>query len=235
MLLFRDMNPGSIENLKTVLVTGASGVLGKAVVEKYLAQGSQVIALDRKTHAGSSAQIQWLEVNLDQPADVKAKLSPLADRVEGIIHCAGGFRFAKAHEISDQDLDFLINSNLKSAFYLVREILPAMFKKKAGRIVFVSSAVTVRGPGTGMAGYAASKAGLNMLVSALADEVRDTAITVNAVLPTVIDTPSNRKDMPNVNFEAWVKPEELAEVIFNLTGKTARPIHGALIPVTGRL
>lgn len=86
-----------------------------------------------------------------------------------------------------------------------------------------------------MAAYAASKAGLNILTAALAEEVRPFDITVNSVLPTVIDTPTNRKEMPNGDFSKWVSPAQLADIIFSLTAPWGKPIHGALIPVSGRV
>ena len=109
-----------------------------------------------------------------------------------------------------------------------------MKKKNFGRMVFISARSTFQ-PGAGVGAYSASKSGLNMLVSSLAEEVKEFNINVNAILPTVIDTPSNRSGMPKADFSKWVKPEQLAEIIFSLTSTWGDPVHGALIPVSGRV
>jgi NAD(P)-dependent dehydrogenase (short-subunit alcohol dehydrogenase family) len=139
-----------------------------------------------------------------------------------------------ADQISDADIDFLINANLKSGLVLARELLPGMKKKNFGRMVFVSARATMA-PGVGVGAYAASKAGLNMLVGSIAEETKEFDINVNAVLPTIIDTPINRSDMPGSDFSKWVKPEEISEIVYSLTSPWGKPIHGALIPVAGRL
>jgi NAD(P)-dependent dehydrogenase (short-subunit alcohol dehydrogenase family) len=193
-----------------------------------------VLATYHHTPGIERAGVKWLQGDLSDAARVRA-LAPELRSAEAWLHCAGGFRFAMAEQVGDDDIEFLLNSNLKSAFLLSRELLPAMKERGFGRIVFVSTRATLQPPGAGMGLYAASKAGLNQLTLSLADEVRKFDINVNAVLPTVLDTPTNRKDMPDADFSAWVKPVELAEIMFSLTQPLGKPIHGALIPVAGRL
>jgi 3-oxoacyl-[acyl-carrier protein] reductase len=220
---------------KRVLITGATGALGQVAVQKYLNSGFQVTGTTLESSSQPSSQgsgIQWLPVDLADPKKVKNIFSDL--HFDVMVHCAGGFRYSPADTLADQDFDFLMDANLKSAFYLVRELLPKMKKQNFGRIVFVSSKATLHA-GAGMAAYAASKAGLNQLTSALAEEVKKYNINVNAVLPSVIDTPANRKDMPQADFSQWVTPEQLVEIIFSLTSSWGNPIHGALIPVAGRV
>jgi NAD(P)-dependent dehydrogenase (short-subunit alcohol dehydrogenase family) len=176
-------------------------------------------------------------MDLGDSASVHQTADDLAHRgiqIDALVHCAGGFRFAMADETSDDDLDFLLGSNLRSAFLLLREFLPGMKKRNFGRLVFVSARATFSST-AGMAAYSASKAGLNMLVSSLAEEVKRQDINVNAVLPTVLDTPANRKDMPQADFSTWVAPSALADIIYSLTQPWGQPIHGALIPVAGRI
>jgi NAD(P)-dependent dehydrogenase (short-subunit alcohol dehydrogenase family) len=151
-----------------------------------------------------------------------------------LVHCAGGFRYAPIDQLEDKDLQFLIDANLRSSFYLVRALLPEMKKKNFGRLVLISSKSTLQAP-AGLSAYAASKVGLNALVSAVAEEVKSFDININAVMPTVIDTPANRRDMPKADFSSWVSPAQLAEIIFSLTQPWGKPIHGALIPVAGRV
>jgi NAD(P)-dependent dehydrogenase (short-subunit alcohol dehydrogenase family) len=116
----------------------------------------------------------------------------------------------------------------------MRELLPPMKKRGFGRIVLVSARATLNPP-AGMSAYAASKAGLNALVSSVAEELKDFDININAVMPSMIDTLANRRDMPKADFKKWVSPDALAEIIFSLTQPWGKPIHGALIPVAGRL
>lgn len=218
---------------KTVLITGAAGALGSQVLARYQRAGQPIVALHHgQAPEGTPGDVRWIRADLTDPASVHEALQAL--HVDQLVHCAGGFRFAQADQTSDEDLDFLIDTNLKSAFYLVRELLPRMKERNYGRLVFVSSKATLSSP-AGMAAYGASKAGLNALVSSLAEETRKYDINVNAVLPTVIDTPANRRDMPKADFSQWVAPESLAEVIFSLTDAWGKPIHGALLPVAGRL
>jgi NAD(P)-dependent dehydrogenase (short-subunit alcohol dehydrogenase family) len=219
---------------KTVFVTGAEGALGSAVVERFLQGGCQVIGSYHSHPGPERAGLRWLRLDLADAKAVRAA-GPELRQVDAWIHCAGGFRWAKADEIGDADLEFLIAANLKSALLLTREILPGMKERGFGRIVFVSTRATIQPPGAGMSAYAATKAGLNQLVASLADEVRALDVNVNAVLPTVIDTPANRKDMPQADFSAWVTPAQLSEILFSLTQPWGKPIHGALLPIAGRL
>jgi NAD(P)-dependent dehydrogenase (short-subunit alcohol dehydrogenase family) len=220
---------------KTVLISGAEGALGSAVVRRFRTAGHPVVATYFRHKPQDSERtegISWVQVDLSDSASVRSALQNL--QIDHLVHCAGGFRFAEADKLSDADLDFLINTNIRSAFYLVRELLPAMKTRNYGRIVFVSSRETLSAS-AGMGPYAASKSGLNMLVSALAAETKKFDINVNAVLPTVIDTPDNRRTMPQADFSAWVSTDQLADVLFALVEPWGKPIHGALIPVAGRV
>jgi len=235
---------------KRILVTGAQGTLGSEIVNIYLEAGCKVVGTyfsPSKEVPASRESLEWIQVDLTDSRWVRTTFSEQGQAhgqnggrsspqsgFDAWIHCAGGFRFSTVEQTTDGDLDFLLNLNLRSAFYLARELVPFMKKKNFGRIVFVSSRATL-GAGVGMAAYAASKAGLNILTAALAEEVKAFDITVNSVLPTVIDSPANRKDMPNEDFSKWVSPSQLAEIIFSLTAPWGKPIHGALIPVSGRL
>ena len=236
--------------LRRVLVTGAQGALGSEIVDKYLNAGCKVFGTyftQSKEVPVARESLEWIHVDLTDPRWIRTifaeqgqtsgqetRRSSGQGGFDAWIHCAGGFRFSTVEHTTDEDLDFLLNLNLRSAFYLARELVPGMKKKNFGRIIFISSRATL-GAGLGMAAYAASKAGLNVLTAALAEEVKAFDITVNSVLPTVIDSPANRKNMPNEDFSKWVSPAQLADIIFSLTTPWGKPIHGALIPVSGRL
>lgn len=219
---------------KNVLVTGAEGALGGFVCKRFLAGGYRVFGTYHpKQSAPTGEGITWIATDITDAASVKASISKIG-HVDVLAHCAGGFRFANIEQNTDADLDFLLNVNLRSTFLLLRELVPGMKSRNFGRIVLISSRATLQAPG-GMSAYAASKAGLNAIVAAVADEVRAHDININAVLPTVIDTPANRSAMPKSDFNTWVKPTELAEIIFSLAEPLGRPVHGALIPVSGRV
>ena len=224
---------------RSVLVTGATGALGQKVCEEFFKRGYQVIgtyidpsALSVIDEMKRKFKIQWLQVDLSHPDEVRQKLKNL--KVDVLVHCAGGFRYSNIEQLSDQDFEFLLSANLKSSFYLVRELLPYMKSQNYGKFIFISSKSTMNSP-AGMGAYCASKAGINALVLSLAEEVKKYNIQVNALLPTVIDTPANRRDMPQADFSTWVDPAELAEMICDLTLENRRAIHGALIPVAGRV
>lgn len=224
-------SPSTMKSIK-VLVTGARGVLGSAMIKKYAESGAKVIGTDLPGDFSKIQGVDFVPANLFDAKEVKSSLAGLD--VDVLVHCAGGFRFAMADQTSDADLDFLINANLKSGIVMARELLPGMKQRNFGRMVFVSSRATFA-PGVGVSAYAATKAGLNALVGSLAEETKDFDINVNAVLPTVIDTPTNRKDMPDADYGKWVKPSELSEIVYSLTSPWGKPIHGALLPVAGRL
>lgn len=207
-------------NSKTALITGAEGALGKVVCKKFGDEGYSVFATDHQS------------INLADSKDVQNKLK--GKTFDAVIHCAGGFRFRPLEEMTDADLEFLIDANLKSTAILLRQVIPSMKKNNFGRIILVGSSAALN-PKTGMGPYAATKAGLHALVMAAAAEVQKYNINVNAVLPSIIDTPANRSAMPQADFKSWVSPQDLADIMFSLTQDWGNPINGALIPVNGRV
>lgn len=220
-------------SIQTVLVTGAEGALGRVVAEKFAQAGARVLGTHAPGLVGSLPPLsgEWISVDLSQ-AGSRSELGKLSP--DAVIHCAGGFRFASVENTSEADLEFLLNSNLKSAFHVAQATLPGMRKRGFGRMVFISSKATAA-PTAGVSAYAAAKAGINMLVGALTEETRGLDITVNAVMPSIIDTPANRAAMPGSDFSTWVSCEELAAIIHRLTQDESRSVRGALIPVTGKV
>jgi NAD(P)-dependent dehydrogenase (short-subunit alcohol dehydrogenase family) len=230
--------PMSSRSPRDVLITGAQGALGREVVSRFASQGCQVLATFHGKSAPAAAPgVEWVEMDVTQAASVRAGVTRARQggrHLDALVHCAGGFRWAKIEDTTDADLDFLLDVNLRSALLLVRELIPGMKAQNFGRIVLLSSRATLAPP-AGMGAYAATKAGLNALVAAVADEVRPHDININAVLPTVIDTPANRRDMPQADVATWVTPRQLADLIFALTQPLGQPVNGAAIPVAGRL
>ena len=124
--------------------------------------------------------------------------------------------------------------NLSTALHASRAALPHLKASDAGRIVNVGSAAALKA-GAGMGAYGASKAAVHALTQSLAEELKTTAVNVNAVLPSIIDTPANRADMRDADPAQWVAPADLAAVILFLASPESRAMTGALVPVTGRV
>ncbi len=229
------------ERLKRIIVTGARGALGTEVVEQFVEAGCTVIGADLVVEHDEIQsdpdhhRLYWAKLDATKSADVRRFCSAVVDEfgaIDGLVHCAGGFRFAHADAIADEDVEFLIDANLRSTILMLRETLKSMKEEGFGRVVLVSSASTLQ-PGGGVSTYAATKAGLNALVESISNEVRELDINVNAILPSVIDTDANRDDMPDADFAKWVAPTELASIIFALSQPLMKSVRGALLPVTG--
>jgi NAD(P)-dependent dehydrogenase (short-subunit alcohol dehydrogenase family) len=155
--------------------------------------------------------------------------------LDAIVNVAGGFRWEKLQGGTLDTWDFLYGVNLRTAAAAIQAALPHLHKSTSGgRIVNIGAAGATKA-GAGMGAYAASKAGVAKLTEALAEELKDGRITVNAVLPSIIDTPRNRLDMPDADFSRWVTGPQLAAVIIFLLSPASQAITGALIPVTGRV
>jgi NAD(P)-dependent dehydrogenase (short-subunit alcohol dehydrogenase family) len=158
-----------------------------------------------------------------------------AGRLDGLINVAGGFHWETLAGGTLDSWDSMYRINLRTAVVSCQAALPYLLQRGGGgRIVNVGAMGAVKAS-AGMGAYAASKAGVAKLTEALADELKDRGITVNAILPSILDTPKNRVDMPQADFTRWVAPVEAAEVIAFLVSDEARAVTGALIPVVGRV
>ena len=153
--------------------------------------------------------------------------------LDALINIAGGFQWETMAEGSLDTWDHLYRVNVRTAVASSQAALPYLLSS-SGRIVNIGANAAMKAA-TGMGAYAASKAGVARLTEALAEEFKDRGITVNALLPSILDTPANRRDMPDADFSRWVTPHQLAGVIRFLLSEPAAAITGALIPVTGRV
>lgn len=227
------------ENLRRVIVTGAAGALGRKALELFVDAGCTVIGIDRNFRPGlhPHAEIHRLHLlgaDLTQASDISIAFETINQAfggVDGLVHCAGGFRFAPSDEVSDEDVDFLVDLNLKSTLTCTREALKLMKPNGFGRIVLVSS-VTASRAGFGVSAYAASKAGLHAFIEGVATELKHHDVNISAVAPAIMDTPNNRKDMPDADFSKWVAPEDVARIMFLLTQPAMNPVRTCIIPVT---
>ena len=226
-----------------VVVTGARGALGQTVVEMFLQWGARVVGVDIAAPGPGSLvedeqqmRLRWLKVDVTDAVAVEGAITTVENEVgpiQTVIHCAGGFRWSPIDKISAEDIDFLVDVNLKSSLYLARSVMKRFKPREAGRLIFVSSRST-EAPGAGEGAYVATKAGLNALTRALAAEVKDLPITVNAVQPSIIDTPANRAEMPDAEHEKWVPRTDLARILGFLTSEEGQSISGARLVVSGR-
>ena len=223
---------------KVVVVTGASGALGKVVAEVALARGARVAGVDYAATQSPAAgnRIELGGVDLTDAAQAKKAIDAAAahfGRLDALINIAGGFAYETVAEGDPKTWQRMYALNVLTALNASRAALPHLAASTAGRIVNVGAMGALQA-GAGMGAYAASKAGVHRLTEALAAEWKG-KFTVNAVLPSTIDTPANRASMPKADFTKWVTPQELANVILFLASDAASAVTGALLPVNGRV
>jgi NAD(P)-dependent dehydrogenase (short-subunit alcohol dehydrogenase family) len=232
---------------KVAIVTGGTGALGAAVARALLDAGvsvdlphrsaGELAELRARLGLADDAPLSGSVVDLTDEHAVAAAYGQVASLHGGIdilVNVAGGFGGGTpVHQsgwaLWQQQLDI----NLKTAVISCAAAIPHMIARGGGAIVNVSTRTATQS-GANLAAYAASKRAVLQLTEALAAELRGNDITANAVLPSTIDTPANRKGMPKANYELWVKPDEIAAVVRFLVGPEARIISGASIPVYGK-
>ena len=222
---------------RIVVITGASGNLGRAVARAFADLGARLALLDLKRgDLQDSASQLFVDVNLMNPESVASAVGKALERfgrIDVLCNIAGGFRMGPpVHETKDADWEFLLGLNARSVLNTVRAAVPAMLKGGGGRIVNIGAFAAQRGAAN-MGAYIASKSAVIRLTESMAAELREKNVNVNCVLPTIIDTPENRGAMPDADPRKWVAPQDLAAVIVFLASDAARAIHGAAIPVTG--
>ena len=222
---------------RVVAITGGHGVLGKAVLDAALQAGLKVAVIDHaQGHAVPEGVLEVGGVDLtdaDQAQKAVDAVIARFGRLDALLNIAGGFVWQTLDDAAPA-WDRMYALNVTTARNASRAALPALKASPEGRIVNVGSAAALKA-GTGMGAYGAAKAGVHALTQSLAEELKSTSVTVNAVLPSIIDTPANRKDMPDADPATWVAPGDLAQVILFLASPESRAMTGALTPVTGRV
>jgi NAD(P)-dependent dehydrogenase (short-subunit alcohol dehydrogenase family) len=223
---------------KIVVVTGASGALGRVVVASALAGGAKVAGIDHaaSTIGAAAERIEFGGVDLTDSTEAQKAIDAAVShfgRLDALINIAGGFAFETTAGGDPKTWERLYALNVLTALNASRSAIPYLAASGAGRIVNVGAMGALQA-GAGMGAYAASKAGVHRLTEALAAEWKG-KITVNAVLPSIIDTAANRASMPDADFAKWVRPEELVNVIQFLASEAASAVTGALLPVSGRV
>jgi NAD(P)-dependent dehydrogenase (short-subunit alcohol dehydrogenase family) len=237
------MNIGS--SGKVVLVAGGTGGLGRDVSLAFLREGAKVVVSYRKEEefaalkaaAGPAAPALYGQiVDITDEAAVAEFVAGVLSRhgqLDSVVNTVGGYAGGiKLWDLETRILDAMLSLNLRSGFILARAVLPAMLKQGRGSIVNVAAKAAFD-HGAGAAAYAASKAAAVALIDSLAADTKGTGVRVNSILPSIIDTLPNRRAMPNADFAAWPKPQDIAQVILFLCSDMATTIHGASIPVYG--
>lgn len=225
-------------NGKVIIITGALGALGRVVAEIAQQRGARVAGIDHapSTAAATPDRIELGGVDLSDAAQAKRAVDAAAahfGKLDALVNIAGGFVF---ETIADGDIkgwQRMYALNVETALNTSRAAIPHLSASSAARIVNIGAMGALQA-GAGMGPYAASKSAVHRLTEALAAEHKG-KITVNAVLPSTIDTAANRASMPKADFSKWVTPQELAEVILFLVSDAASAVTGALIPVSGRV
>jgi NAD(P)-dependent dehydrogenase (short-subunit alcohol dehydrogenase family) len=218
---------------KIVLIAGGSGALGQTVAPAFSLAGAQVIVVDRNPRSAQVERRLAIKADVTDETDVQRVADDAirqAGRVDVLINLVGGFAMGRLVETDVSVWKQVLAMNLTSAFLLSKAVLPHMLEKKMGRIMHVAARAVVE-PFPGAAAYIVAKSGLAALVRALALELAGSGVSVNGVLPGTIDTPANRKSMPEADPSKWVKPESIAELLIFLASEEASQINGALIPV----
>lgn len=230
---------------RIAIITGGTGALGRAVVSVFIEEGAKVVCTyiidEELSHYSSLAENQksnlvFVQADVTKEKSVAETVQKTLERfgrVDVLVNIVGGFTYAKIVDTDEKIWDSMMNVNLKSTFLCSKAVLPQMVKQNYGKIINISSRPGLKGS-SGVGAYAASKAAVMNLTETIADEVRDYEINVNAILPSTIDTPANRKSMPDADFSKWVKPEEIARVITFLASDDSKPMSGAGIPVYGK-
>lgn len=223
---------------KVCLITGAAGNLGRAVAAAFAAAGASLILMDlHKEHLQSAYGAEGAGRKF-APADLRdaqsvARALPAGTRIDILCNIAGGFRMGQpVHETTDDIWDLMLGLNAKSVINCARAVVPGMLAAGRGKIVNIAALAGLSGKAN-MGAYTASKSAVIRLTESMAAELRDKGINVNCILPSTIDTPQNRADMPKADPRRWVAPEALADVVLFLASDAARAIHGAAIPVAG--
>ncbi len=216
---------------QTIIVTGAAGILGQAVASKARSLGATVELID--VVPGFTSPLGRTHVVDLTDNDAVARCIGSIGDFDGVANIAGGFDMGPAvHATPDRMWNFLFDINVKTLRCMLAATMPVLVARGRGSIVNIGALGALHGVGN-MGAYTAAKSVVMRLTEAASDEVRQQGVNINAVLPSLIDTPRNRADMPDTDYSKWVSPEALAEVVCFLLSDSARAVHGALIPVRG--
>lgn len=224
---------------KVALITGAKGGLGTYVTRTFLTAGASVAGVSRSIQQSDFPDPHFVAVaaelaSHDTARAVAGEVVRRFQRIDFLVHLVGGFAGGlPVAETDDVTLERMLDLNLRSAFHILRAVIPVMRAAAAGRIVAIGSRAAVE-PQPFIAAYSASKAALVSLVRSVAMENKDRGVTANVILPGTMDTPANRAADPHADFAKWVDPQQVANLALWLVSDAASQVTGAVIPVYGK-
>jgi NAD(P)-dependent dehydrogenase (short-subunit alcohol dehydrogenase family) len=223
-----------------VLVAGGTGALGAAVLGALLERGHPVtgtwVVEEERERVESDFEgrtgLALVQADLMDPGAVEEAVGGV-DRLGAVVNLVGGFSApGKVHESGIEDFESQLRLNLRPGFLLAQAAIPRLISNGGGAFVGVSARPALR-PFAGAAGYITAKAGVLAFIKALDAEYRDAGVRCNAILPSVIDTPANRRAQPDADHSKWVPPQQIAKVVCFLVSDDSAPTSGAAIPVYG--
>ena len=231
---------------RNVLITGGTGILGSAVTRAYLAQDDTVavtylfedeVQRFKQFNPALSEDVTFLFANVTVETEVQKTITEFISKfgsLDVLVNIVGGFVGGiPAAELEAKQWDFMMDLNLKSVFLCCKAAIPHMTAQRYGKIINVSARAGLKGE-AGLSAYCVSKGGVRTLTESLAAEVMDSGVNVNAIMPSIMDTPTNRESMPDEDHDRRVSTADVAKVICFLTSEDAAVINGAAIPVYGR-
>jgi len=216
---------------KVVVVTGAAGALGTAVVNEFASRGAKLAQVDIIAIAGPHLSLVGDLTDAKAAQTIVAEIARTLGRIDVLANVAGGFTMGETvYETTDAIWKFMFDLNVNTMLNMVRATVPTMLAARGGRIVNIGARAGLKGMGR-MGAYCASKSVVIRLTESLADELKGSGINVNCILPSIIDTARNRQDMPDADHTRWVAPADLARAIAFLASDAAHAIHGVALPV----
>lgn len=230
---------------QVIVVAGGTGGLGKSVSLAFLEEGAKVIVTYRKqegflalkaSSGQAASRLEGRQVDVSDESATGQFVNEVLSQhgaLDVLVNTIGGYLGSvKLWDLKTSEFEQMLSLNLRSGYVLTRAVMPAMLKAKHGSIVNVAAKAAVD-HGAGAAAYSSSKAAAVALMDSLAADARGTGVRVNSILPSIIDSTTNRAAMPGSDVSAWPKPEDIAKVVLFLSSDFVKTIHGAAVPVYG--
>ncbi len=228
-----------MKNNRVAMITGAAGALGVSTADRFHDAGYRLVLLDRNVDSfeerwKEKENVTWMQCELTDTKDIEKAVDTALfayGSIDALLTIAGGFAMGPpVHELDEDTWDTLQNMNVRTVFLASRAVIPHMRKQRRGSIVTIGAQTAFHGAAN-LAPYVVSKMSVIRLTECMAKENSKAGVRVNCVLPAVIDTPANRRDMPDADFSQWTRPEAIADVLLFLASDASAAVNGALIPV----
>ena len=231
-------------NNQVVMITGAAGNLGRAAAEAFARHGSKLVLLDvsfdalKAAYPDAGQDRLLLAADLLREDSVKKAADAARDRfqrIDVLCNIAGGFHYGSpVHLMAATELQRMFELNTLTMFNAVRFVVPAMVEQRSGIVINIGAAGHIQGHAH-MAAYAVGKGAVMRLTESMAEELSGSGVNVYCLMPTIIDTPQNRQDMPTADFSTWTPSADIGDLMVLLTSGAAALMSGCLIPLKGRV